>query len=483
MFEWITDRGRRPSTRSPLDTSLKDCRTAMPVDVSNELFEPTPGLSYNPHDPQYFNKSALEGELQRSFDLCHSCRMCFKFCQSFPTLFDAIDKNDGHARTLNENVTKQVVDECFGCKLCYTNCPYTPAENHEFALDFPALMLRSRAVRAKESGIPIRDRMLSDPDNVGRHGTLLPILSNAVNRNRLMRVLMETAAGIHRDKLLPEFASETFEQWFDAHTEGKRETAGTIPVVLFHTCYVNWNAPEIGRDAVAVLEHNDCRVACPKMNCCGMPALDAGDVDFAIDQARKNVQSLIPWVDAGFRVAAINPTCSLMLKQEYPVLLDPRLDPVLAEAARRVSAATRDLGELLFELRQAGQFKEDFQSTPEGTIAYHVPCHLKKQSIGFRSRDMLRRIPGVKLRLVDRCSGHDGTWSMKTEFFQLSMKNGAAAFEEMQAAEAGVWTSDCPLAALQFEQATGKRPLHSVQVLARAYRPDGFPNPIPQTPT
>lgn len=448
--------------------------------LADELFEPTSGLTYNPNDSHYFDPDALQQELRRSFDLCHSCRLCFKFCQSFPTLFNAIDQRDGQARSLPEATTRQVVDECFGCKLCYTNCPYTPAEGHPFQLDFPALMWRARAVRVKAEGIPLRDRMLADPDTIGRRGALLPILTNAVNKNSLFRFLMEKAFGLHRQKQLPEFHNPTFEGWFTEHTSGLREIAarGKRKVVLFHTCFVNFNAPDIGRDAVDLLTRQNCGVACPRTNCCGMPALDSGDLDFAVEQARRNVQTLLPYVEQGYLVAVINPTCSLMLRQEYPVLLDNPKDPQLAAAAKQVAAATRDICEFLFELRQAGEYQENYLSTPGGNVAYHVPCHLKKQNIGFRARDLMRRIPGVKIRLVDRCSGHDGTWSMKTEYFELSLKNGQAAFEEMREAEAEVWASDCPLAAIQFEQATGKKPLHPVQVLARAFQPQGFPTPV-----
>jgi Fe-S oxidoreductase len=436
-------------------------------------------MSYNPNDAQYFDVDALEGELRRSFDLCHSCRLCFKYCQSFPTLFRAVDENDGDARSLDDSVSRQVVDECFQCKLCYVNCPYTPTEEHEFQLDFPALLQRSKAQRVLREGVSRRERWMADPDRVGRQGTQLPVLSNAVNRNRTMRVLMEKTLGIHRDKQLPEFHRPTYEQWFEAETEGRGETSqGQHPVVLFHTCFVNYNNPQIGRDAVEVLSRNDCRVACSKSNCCGMPALESGDVAQAQQMARKNVNALLPWVERGYAIAVVNPTCSLMLKREYPLLLDDPADPAMRDATARVSEATRDLCEYLFQQRQNGHYDEQYQSTPRGTIAYHVPCHLKAQNIGFRARDLMRKIPGVKIRLVNACSGHDGTWAMKREYFELSMKNGSEAFQQMQDAEAEVWASDCPLAALQFEQATGRRPMHPIQVLARSYRRDGFAHPV-----
>ena len=243
-------------------------------------------------------------------------------------------------------------------------------------------------------------------------------------------------------------------------------SSGSHPVVLFGTCFVTYNRPEVGRAAVEVLVHNDCRVACPEVVCCGMPAVDAGDLDLARVKARRNVEALLPWVEKGYRVAVVNPTCSLMMRSEYLELLADPQDPDLAEAAGKVAAAVRDLGEYLFELRKEGHFREDFQSTPEGPVAYHAPCHLRMQNIGFRGRDLMRRIPGVKPRLVAECCGHDGTWAMKKEF------------DGMAEVESGLWTSDCPLAALQFEQACGRRALHPVEVLARAYRPDGFPTPV-----
>jgi len=248
--------------------------------------------------------------------------------------------------------------------------------------------------------------------------------------------------------------------------------------VLFATCFVTYNNPAVGKAAVAVLRHNGCRIACPGVECCGMPALDAGDIDLARRKAKRNVTALAPWVERGYRIAVINPTCSLMMREELPLLLDDPADRSLAEAARRVAAATRDLCEYLWELRAEGHFKEDFRSTPGASVAYHAPCHLRMQSIGFRGRDLMRRIPGVKPRLVAECCGHDGTWAMKKEYFELSLRNGEKAFAGMREAEAEVWSSDCPLAAVQFEQACGRRALHPVEILERAYRDDGFPQRV-----
>ena len=235
---------------------------------------------------------------------------------------------------------------------------------------------------------------------------------------------------------------------------------------MFYTCFVNYNRPEIGKDAIKVFSKNGIALTCPKQNCCGMPALEAGDVELAKKLARNNVDSLFPHAQQGKKIVAINPTCSYMLRKEYPELLGN-------EEARQVSHATMDLCEYLFSLKQAGRFCRDFLSSPT-TIAYHLPCHLKAQNIGFRSRDILRLIPETKVTMVDQCCGHDGTWAMKQEFFSLSKQAGKKSFEQMAATNATVLASDCPLAAIQFEQALGKLPLHPIQILARAYDSDGF---------
>lgn len=450
----------------------------MAEDSGNIRFQPTDGLSYNPNEELYWNREALRKELLRSFELCHSCRMCFKYCQSFPTLFDAVDSHDGDVRRVSDSSVRQVVDECFQCKLCYTQCPYTEAEGHEFKLDFPRLMLRAKAVERRTAGIPFRDRLLADPDRLGRIGTATSALANWGNTLKANRVVMEKVAGIHRDKQLPSFASRTFERWFRQQTGGAEETAaGEHPVVLFGTCFTNYNRPTVGEAAFRVLVHNGCKVACPSLECCGMPALDAGDIALAQRKARANVARLLPWVERGYAIAVVNPTCSLVMRQEVPELLDGA-HRELAEAARRVADATRDLGEYLFELRSAGHFQEDFRSTPGGPVAYHAPCHLRMQNIGFRGRDLMRRIPGVKPKLVAECCGHDGTWAMKREFFDLALRNGAKAFDGMRSTECEIWTSDCPLAGVQFEQACGRHVLHPVEVLDRAYREDGWPTPV-----
>ncbi len=428
---------------------------------------PTDGLTYNPNDPNYWDKSLLAKELERIYEICHGCRLCFNLCPSFPALFQAVDKHDGDVRKLTAAESDYVVDTCFQCKICYVKCPYTPDDNHEFQLDFPRLMLRAVAQRSREKGISLRSRMLSRPELVGQIGGATPDIANWANKQPLLRGVMESVVGIHKNKQLPEFHAQTFADWYQSHPP----PAGDPNLaVLFHTCYVNYNAPELGKDAVSVYSRNGISLGCPKQNCCGMPALEAGDIPLAKDMAASNVASLLPHVNQGKKVVAINPTCSYMLRKEYTDLLG-------TDASRKVAANTMDLCEFLFHRKQQGHFNRDFQSTP-GRIAYHVPCHLKAQNIGFRSRDMMRLIPGAKVTMVEQCSAHDGTWAMKKEFFPLSMLTAKKAFNEMKEVKGDLMASDCPLAAIQFEQGTGTRPIHPIQVLERAYRPDGFPQPI-----
>jgi len=428
---------------------------------------PTPGLSYNPNDPVYWDQAGLRGEIERVFDICNGCRLCFNLCHSFPELFKAIEAHEGDARQVSPAEAGRVAELCFQCKICYVKCPYTPDDQHEFQLDFPRLMLRTNAVHKKETGLGLRDRVLSRPNLLGRAAGMCAGLANWSNRQPLLRIGLEATLGIHRQKLLPEFHGETFEDWFRKQPPPPGDPSRAV---LVFTCSVNYNEPQVGRDAVEVYSKNGISLSCPKQVCCGMPALEHGDIELAKSLARQNVASLHPHAAAGKKIVAIDPTCSYTLRKEYPELVG-------TPEAREVAAATRDVCEFLFELKQEGSFRRDFRSTP-GKVAYHLPCHLKAQNIGYRSRDMMRLIPGATVKLVEQCSGHDGTWAMKREFFPLAMLTGKKAFDAMAAAEAEVMASDCPLASIQFDQALGTRPIHPIQVLARAYRADGFPTPI-----
>ena len=436
----------------------------------NIAYHPTDGLSYDPTEEKYWDATALNKEIERTFEVCHGCRLCFKYCDSFPTLFSLLDKEyDGDVRKLTADDTETIMDQCFQCKLCEVQCPYTERENHEFRLDFPKLVHRYKAQRARRNGLRLRDKMLGNPDQAAKLARLTPAIANAANRVKLHRLFMEKALGIHRDKLLPDFAAKTFEKW--AKEMGKIAEAPGGEAVLFQTCYVQNNEPQIGRDTVEVLEKNGVDVKCAAgLKCCGMPAWEHGDLDSLKKQAKENLKILLPFVEKGAKVLAINPTCSMMLRREYPTLVDAED----REAAEKLSQAVMDPSEYLWSIRNEPRFNADFKSSPGAKVSYHAPCHLRAQAVGFKGRDLLRKIPGVVPATVMECCGHDGTYAMTVEGFEPSARIGKKAFDGMQEAKAEIWATDCPLAALQFQQHAGVRPMHPMSILARAYRENGF---------
>lgn len=431
---------------------------------------PTDGLSYDPSEPKYWNEAALDKEIERVFETCHGCRMCFKYCDSFPTLFSLIDdEHDGQVRKLTEADTAKVMDACFQCKLCEVQCPYTPRDGHDFQLDFPKLVHRYHAIQAEKKGRPLRDKVLGNPELAGAAARASLGLVNVMNRVSAHRWFLEKVLGVHRDKLLPEFAQTTFEKW--AVGAGLTQQGVGGEVVLFQTCYVQHNEPQIGMDTVEVLQKNEVDVRCEKgLKCCGMPAWETGDLGGLRKNARANLDRLMPHVEAGSKVVAINPTCSMMLRREWPELLEGED----RERAKVLAEAVRDPSEFLWSLRDEPRFNTEFKSTPGQHVAYHAPCHLRTQGVGFKGRDLLRKIPGVTPRTVMECCGHDGTAAMKVEGFEYSQRVGKKSFDEMNDAEAEVWSTDCPLAAIQFQQHAGVKPMHPMSILARAYRDDGF---------
>jgi Fe-S oxidoreductase len=351
-------------------------------------------------------------------------------CPSFKVMFDRLDVEavEGDVEKLPAADVKEVVDLCYQCKLCFNHCPYTPP--HRWAVDFPRLMLRARAGEARRRGVTLQDRLLGNTDLVGRIGSLMAPLSNWMNELAVHRAFMQWITGIHRKRRLPRFHRSTFSAWF--RRRGKSATASPVrpgaagatagaattaaPVVrkvaLFATCTVEYNAPAIGRAAVAVLERNGVDVALPEsQRCCGMPYLDGGAIDQCRALVRDNVRTLAAAVREGRDIVTPGPTCSYMLKQEY-AWLDG------SEDAKLVASHTRDLFEYLASLHAAGALDTRFER-PIGAVTYHVPCHLRAQNIGTKSADVLRAVPGAQVTVVERCSAVDGTWG-STEYFSIS---------------------------------------------------------------
>lgn len=473
-------------------------------------------------DPRFWDAGDLRSEIDRIFDICHSCRLCFKFCGSFPAMFESIDQRTDRMRSaylqahpevatraeerrreaagreepheesgvesgvtygdelpeiaatagdLSEREIDRVVDLCFQCKLCYPNCPYTPP--HEFALDFPRLLLRWKAHRTRRDGVPWTTKLMRDTERIGKASSLLPALGNWALRNGPNRVLMEKVLGVHREKLMPRYYAETFPAWWKRRTPNVEEllparegVEATTPVraALFSTCLVDYNDPECGKAAVRVLEHNGIEVARPEGQvCCGMPFLDGGDLDAAAKKARQNVEVLLPFVERGHAVVIPSPSCSLMMREEVPQLLG-------GERAARLAERSHDLSEYLYRIAREGRLKRDFKRR-FGKVSYHVPCHIRVQNIGIRGRDLLKLIAD-DVEAVQECSGHDGTWSMQREHFEDSLRWGRKAFDGMRAGAGepcALACTDCRLAALHIRQGAGRATVHPVVALAHAY--------------
>jgi glycerol-3-phosphate dehydrogenase subunit C len=412
--------------------------------------------------PKFKEPEAFRSETLRVYEICNGCRRCFNLCPSFDVLFRGIDEKDGEVNALGQSVLNPVVDLCYYCKLCFNHCPYCPP--HKYDLDFPRLMIWGKHLKASEQPAGLRDRLLVDIDFMGRWGGMIAPLSNWALRQSWVRWVLEKVMGIHRERLFPEFHRQSFANWFRRKPEpgkGKTQAPTIDKVAFFYTCYVNRHDPEIGRASLQVLEKNRVEVICTEQECCGMPYFDIGDLETVRRKARANIKSLSAAVDAGYKIVAPMPTCSLMLKKEYP-------DLVPTDEARKVAANTYDLCEYLMKLEGQGRLAKDFVSGP-GKIAYQVPCHLRDQNIGLKSRDLMKLIPGATVEVIEKCSGHDGTFGVKKEYYDLSLKVGRKAFAAVEEAGSDAVTSDCPLSGMALTQSTGKKSVHPIQIIQEAY--------------
>ncbi|MBA5866677.1 MAG: hypothetical protein GDA67_08305 [Nitrospira sp. CR1.3] len=418
------------------------------------------GLSLiNPIDPKQLDKETLQ-----IYEICDGCRRCFNLCPSFNTLLDRIDVFEGDVAKLTPADHHRVVDECYYCKLCFNHCPYTPP--HQYALDFPHLMILWKKRLAMERGVRWRDRLLIMTDLMGRAGSLTAPLTNRLLENRLVRRLMELIAGVHHERRVLHFSTETFPRWFARRVQPANLTVPIRKVALFSSCLVNYQATDVGKAAVQVLEKNGVQVVVPDQRCCGMPSFDVGDMDAIQQAAKANVASLHSWVAKGYDVVVPTASCSLMLKREYPEMAGD-------EKTKQVAGRTFDICEYLMKMKRDGQLATDFTHKP-GRVAYQIPCHLRDQNIGFKSKELME-CAGAQVEVIEKCSGHDGAWSAKKEFFPLSMTIAAKAVRAIEQAPADLVASDCPLAGLQLDQAGasahvgGKAALHPIQIVRDAY--------------
>lgn len=424
-------------------------------------------------NPEFYNEEKLYQELERVFDICHGCRRCLSLCNSFPVLFDLVDATEeGEVEGVAKKDYWKVVDQCYLCDVCYmTKCPYVPP--HPWNLDFPHLMLRAKAVKHKKGETTFRDKLLSSTDGLGKFAGI-PIVTpivNAVNKTKAMRGVMESALGVDKKAWIPEYAAKKFRSIAGQSDATKVVDGERTPgkVAVYATCYINYNEPGIGQDLLNILRHNDIPfVLVDKEACCGMPKLELGDLDAVAANKEVNVPQLAKLAREGYAILTPIPSCTLTFKQELPLMFPDCAD------TQAVKDAMWDPFEYFVARNKDGLLKTDFKQ-PLGKIGYHVPCHSRVQNVGKKTAEALALVPDTEVKVVERCSGHSGTWGVKKEFHTTAMKIGRPVFRAMGEAEPDYISSDCQLAghhiAQGMEEAGMKQAemLHPLSLLAKAY--------------
>ncbi len=426
-------------------------------------------------DDAFYDLKEVEAELERVFDICHGCRRCFNLCDSFPRLFDMVDEGptgevDGVAK---EDYVK-VSEACTLCDMCFmTKCPYVPP--HEWDVDFPHLMLRHRAALRKAEGGEFVREQLGETDRNGKLAKPVAPLANWASKveNKPVRAVMEKVLGIDRDAILPKYNSKTAKDRLAQMPppDPAGPAYGKRKVALYATCFVDYNTPDTGVAAAKVLAKQgiESRFAYPK--CCGMPQLEAGDLAEVAHRAEVVTAELLPLVDQGYDVVALTASCGLMLKFEWPLILPEN------EAVKRVAAATRDISEYIVELSRDHGLAPGL-TAPEGGVTLHHACHARAQNMGAKSAQMLRLIPDAKVDLIERCSGHGGTFGVMKETYPVAVKVGKPAARQVAKQDNEVLCSDCPLACKHLgqlvsaelaEDAANPRQAHPIEIMAEAY--------------
>ena len=426
-------------------------------------------------DEEFYDKGALDKELRRVFDICHGCRRCFNLCDSFPRLFDMIDDSEtGELDSVDSARFKEVADACTLCDMCFlTKCPYVPP--HEFNLDFPHLMLRYRAVEGREGKVKLADKQMTETDRNGRLGCAVAPLANWAtgSTNKLTRPIMEGVAGIHREAVLPKFHGKTLVARAKAEPRAINAEAPAAgrKAVIYATCFVNYNNPDIGMAALDVLAKNGVETEVVYPSCCGMPQLEQGDLARVAKQAEIVSGAFTDWIDKGYDVISMVPSCTLMMKFEWPLMLPEN------EAVKRLSQATFDISEYVSDIARKEGLAEGL-APAEGGVAVHVACHARAQNMGQKAAEMLRHLPDTQVSVLERCSGHGGSWGIKKENFDTAIKVGKPVARQAAKAKAAYVVSECPLAREHILQGMEKlgedishveAANHPIQILARAY--------------
>ncbi|MFO7483310.1 heterodisulfide reductase-related iron-sulfur binding cluster [Oceanibaculum nanhaiense] len=427
-------------------------------------------------DPDFYDEAKLDEELRRVFDICHGCRRCFNLCDSFPRLFDLIDESEsGELDSVSSADFKPVVDACTLCDMCFlTKCPYVPP--HEFNLDFPHLMLRYRAIERKKQGTPFVMKQVTETDRNGKMAAPVAGIANWATDtgNGLTRGVMQSVAGIDKRADLPKFHAKTFTRpdKSDVPEVNKAAPAYGRKAALYATCFVNYNNPDTGMAARRVLAKNGVETEVVYPSCCGMPQLEQGDIESVAKKARSVAQEMKPWIDKGYDIVALTPSCALMLKFEWPLILPDDAD------VKRLSAATKDISEYVVDIAKKEGLAEGIQAL-DGGVTVHIACHARAQNIGQKAAEMLRLIPDTKVSVIERCSGHGGSWGIFKENYDIALKVGKPVSRQALKEANKYVVSECPLAGMHILQgmeeiekgadAIPSQSEHPIELVAKAY--------------
>lgn len=426
----------------------------------------------NQNEPEFWDEADLNKELERVYDICHGCRRCVSLCNAFPTLFDLVDESETlEVDGVDVADYSKVVDQCYLCDLCYlTKCPYVPP--HEWNVDFPHLMLRAKAVKFKKGDTKLRDNLITSTDLIGKVASTPVVNSivNGANKSSTLRGMLDKTLGIHPQAKLPEYTSKPARKKLEAHVYDParayaEKDEDKQQVTLFTTCYCNYNEPSIADSVVKILEHNNVSVnLAAREHCCGMPKLELGDLETVKRLKDKNIPALYQMVEAGNAIVAAVPSCVLMFKQELPLMF-PEDEQVLA-----VAKAFYDPFEYLHKLHKAGKLITDFKNTL-GNVSYHVACHQRVQSIGPKTKQILELIEETNVKNIERCSGHDGTYGVKSETFEFANKIARPIVKQIKDQKPDYYGSDCPIAGKHIENNLEgeQKAIHPLDLLCLAY--------------
>jgi glycerol-3-phosphate dehydrogenase subunit C len=427
----------------------------------------------------FTDTEALDKEMRRVFDICHGCRRCFNLCDSFPRLFDLIDNSaTEELDAVKSEDFAPVVEACTLCDMCFmTKCPYVPP--HPFQLDFPHLILRARAVEQKQGKTSFTQKQLAEMD---RNGTLARVASPIINwasniDNKMTRPVMEAVAGIDRTAELPKFYTKTFVSADRSDPIAANAAApafGKRKAALYATCFVNYNKPATGLAARAVLNHIGVATKVAYPGCCGMPFLEQAELERVAANAAKVSKELVKLIDDGYDIVALTASCGLMLKFEWPLIVPENAD------VKRVAEATYDIDEYVVDVAKKEGLPDGMTALPEG-VTVHLACHARAQNMGPKAAEMLRLIPDTPVDVIERCSGHGGTFGVVKPTHATAVKVGRPVFRTAAQQGRGHIVSDCPLAAQHIVQQIGeladkageprkvREPEHPIQIMARAF--------------